>query len=362
MSIGSTSSVSVRGQTIDDSVVLFINGQLYSGWTSVSINRRLNSIATSFEVSLSDRWTQGGSPIAIAGGQAVCLQVGGSTVITGYIDSVSSSISASGRSISVSGRSLAGDLVDCSYVGKSQFRDNPTMEDVVRDMLQPFGVRAIFNSPGGSFNKIDIRQGERVAEVIDRMAREKNLIVYSDFEGNLIFDVNTGRRSTSEIVQGANLLSASVERNDIDRFSEYTVKAQTSGALGDPEDSIQNTGTARDEGITRNRPLLIIGENSSNNSNSNQRAAYEASVRAARSETFEVAVQGWFQNDGTLWDINQIVALRSRYLDHDGDLLVDSVSFSKSVSGTITTMKLVRPDAYQFAPVVEPSSDDEIGR
>jgi len=361
MSIGRT-SVSVRGRTIDDSVVLLVNSQVFSGWTSVSINRRLNSVASSFNVTLTDRWTSNARPIGIARGQSFCLQVGGRVVMNGFIDSVASSISSSSRTIVVSGRSLAGDLVDCSYVGTSQFRDNPTMQTVVEKMLEPFNIKAIFNSDGGSFEKVDIRQGEKVAEVIDRMAREKNLIVYSDFDGNLVFDVNSSARSNSEIHQGVNLLSATVERNNTDRFSEYIIKGQTSGIIGNPENATSNTGTATDSGVTRYRPLLLLGENSVNSSDASQRASYEADIRAAKSEIFNVTVQGWFQRDGSLWDINKIVGLRSSYLDHDGDLLIDSVNFTKSNSGTFTDLSLVRPDAYQFLPAVPKSSDDGIVR
>jgi len=356
------SSVAVRGRTIDDSVVLFVNNQLYSGWTSVEINRRLNSIATSFSVSLTDRWTENSRPIGIGRGQSFCLQVGGRQVVNGFIDSVDSQISATQRTLTVSGRSLAGDLVDCSYVGLSQFRDSPTMQDIVDQMLEPFGITAIFKSDGGSFDKIDIRQGEKVAEVIDRMAREKNLIVYSDFDGNLVFDVNSSARAESEIIQGVNMLSASVQRNNMDRFSEYIIKTQTSGIIGEPQNATQNTGTVSDQGITRYRPLLLVGENSANSQNAQQRASYESNIRAAKSETFNVTVQGWFQRNGDLWDINNLVGLRSSYLDHDGDLLIDGVTFSKSNAGTTTALTLVRPDAYQFAPVVTQSSDDGIVR
>ena len=356
------SSVAVRGRTIDDSVVLFVNNDIYSGWTSVEINRRLNSIATSFSVSLTDRWTIDSRPFAIARGQSFCIQIGGRPVVNGFIDSVDSEISATTRSLSITGRSLAGDLVDCSYIGRSQFTDNPTMSVIVNTMLEPFGIKSIFKVDGGSFTKLDIRQGEKVAEVIDRMAREKNLIVYSDFEGNLVFDQGGSSRSTSDIIQGQNLLSASVRRNNTDRFSEYFIKSQSSGIVGTPQNAIQNTGSATDEGVTRYRPLLLVGENSNNQQTATQRAAYEANIRSAKSEVFNVSVQGWFQRDGSLWDINQIVGLRSSYLDHDGDLLVDSVSFSKSVSGTITNLTLVRPDAYQFSPIVPKSFDDGIVR
>ena len=248
MSIG-RSSVTVRGRTIDDSVVLFVNNELYSGWTSVEINRRLNSIASSFSLTLTDRWTPESLPIAIARGQSFCLQVGGVQVITGFIDSVSLSLSAASRSITVSGRSRTGDLVDSSYVGSSQFTETPSMQEIVERMLEPFGIGAIFKSDGGTFNKIDIRQGEKVGEVIDRMAREKSLIVYSNFDGDLVFDMNTNERADSEIVQGVNLLSASINRNNSDRHSEYILKGQVSGLFGNPEQATNNTATARDEGI-----------------------------------------------------------------------------------------------------------------
>ena len=64
-------------------------------------------------------------------------------------------------------------------------------------------------------------QAETVERVIDRLIREQNLIVFPDFDGNLIFDINRKVNSGARIFEGINLLSGSVDRNSQDRFSDY---------------------------------------------------------------------------------------------------------------------------------------------
>ena len=55
---------------------------------------------------------------------------------------------------------------------------------------------------------------------------------------------------------------------------------------------------ARDAGVTRHRPMTIIGEQSLDNDEAQARIDWEANVRSARARSATVEVQGWRETPG----------------------------------------------------------------
>lgn len=351
----SNSSPSIRGVKQDNQALLFVNKVIYRGWKSVNITRSINSFSSSFSLELTDKWSPNSRDVAVKPGDLFHLHVDGTSIMDGYLDSVSISAGANEKTISVNGRSRAADLVDCSYDGPTQFKKT-TMKSIVEKLVAPFGIATSFTSDPGEFNKININQGETVASIIGRMCLQKKLIVYTTYRSNLIFTKNGFKRATNEIIEGENLISGSVTRNNSNRFSKYTVKSQGSSPTAGANSLLGNVGEANDPGITRFRPKVIVSENFSSNELAIERANYEASKASAEGTRFKVVVQGWRQSNGDLWDVNQVIALRSPALNYSGYLLCESVTFTKSQGGgTTTTLGLVRSDAYQFEPIAEGS-------
>ena len=94
--------------------ILTAAGRVHRGWKEVRVVRSLERLAGSFELTLTDRWAAGDAVTVIVPGQACSLSLAGVPVITGDVDEVRPSISATAHEIRVSGRDVAGDLVDCA--------------------------------------------------------------------------------------------------------------------------------------------------------------------------------------------------------------------------------------------------------
>ena len=314
-------------------------------------------MASSFSLTVSDKWLANSEPVGIKAGDKCHIDVGKRTILDGYVDEVSLTLGSDSRSLSVSGRSNALDLIDCSYDGQAEFK-NTSMEKIVEKLFANFSAAKFrFDAPGGNFAKITIRQGETIAEVVDRMARQKKLIVYPDFDGTVVLSQKGSRRSPTNLIQGVNILSAGVSHSQVDRFSEYKIKGQTSGTFGTSENATKNTGLAFDAGIERKRPFIMVSENSVNAAGAKARAEFEASKRAAKGSQFNFSVQGWFDENGELWDVNKLIGVQSQFLGHEGSLLINSITYTKSSGGTITSLKLVRPDSYEFTNTVKKEDD-----
>lgn len=346
-------------RNIPDAVSVFIGNKIYEGWEDAKITRELNSAASDFQLTVTDKWRVNEEPWRIAAGDTVHIHIGQKSILTGYVDKVQPSISATTKSIAISGRSKTSDLVDCSVEGSNQF-SGLTIKEIADKVCAPFGVKvSMVGNSGGSFAVITLQQGETVFALLDRLARERKLLMYPSYDGNLVLSEKGSRRASSDIVQGVNLLSGNASHDNSNRFSKYTTKGQNLGFLGEAPQSTAPTGQASDSGVTRYRPLIVLAENTVSDQSSGDRAAYERDLRAAKALTAEVQVQGWFQEDGTPWEINQLVFLDSGFLGLRRRMLIQKVEFNKGNAGTTTALSLVREDAFGFAKTIK--KEDALG-
>lgn len=344
---------------LEDAATLFIGKTVYEGWEDLKVTRELNSVASDFQLQIVDKWRVDQEPWRLVPGELAHVHLGKQSIITGYIDKVEASVDKSRRSVTVSGRSKTADLVDCSVIGENQF-SGLTIKEIAEKLCEPFGIKVTLNGNAGAvFPSIVVQQSETVFALLDRLARERKLLMYPTHEGNLVISEKGTLRASNEIRQGVNYLSGKSTFDYSNRFSKYVIKGQNLGFLGTAEQSTSPMGEATDEGVSRYRPLLIVAENTVDGESSADRANYEAELRAAKALTAEVQVQGWFQSDGKLWDINQIVFVDAGFLGIRRRMLIQKVEFNKSNAGTTTSISLIREDAYGFKKKIK--KEDPLG-
>lgn len=340
-------------------VTLYINKQVYEGWEDVQITKELNACASDFQLSITDRWREDKENWRIQPQDLVHIHLAGKSFITGWVESVDVSMSAGSRTISIGGRSKTGDLVDSSVTGPNEYSGLSLLE-IAKILCKPFGliVKATTDT-GGKFEKITVQQGETVFALLDRLARQRKVIISSSAEGELIFTSQGTTKSKTELRQGVNILSGKATVNTTDRFSSYIVKGQNVAYLGDGEQSTGPEGESADEGMRRFRPMVLMNETLSDGGSARDRAIYEAHVRLAKSLSVELEVQGWLKEDGEPWAINELVDVDAPFLGIRKTLLIKKLSFNKSNGGTRTTISLVRDDAYLFSKGIKKKKEKE---
>jgi len=330
-------------------VELRVNGNYFGGWQSRKIDLGIEQLAGTFELTVTDRWNtnQGQQAMQIKPGQACELLVHGAVVITGYVDDTGPSYDKQAHSISVTGRDRTADLVDCSAIYKSGQWSNKKLEQIAADLCAPFGIRVITNTDTGeAFGSFSIQEGESVFETLERAARMRAVLLMSDGLGNLLITRAGTVRAPAGLTEGENILTAEATFSWKDRFSDYIVKGQAQGDDENYGETVaQLSGGVQDSSITRYRPLIIIAEDQGSNATLKQRAEWERNVRAGRGARATVTVQGW-DVGGNLWMPNAITHLYSPLLYADMDMLIASVSYSENDSGTLTTVQLALPHAF----------------
>lgn len=342
---------------LSEKVELAIGGRLFGGWTGVTISLALDAISGAFALSLSTRDDAAGAPMAVAPDDRCQLRIGGEAVIDGWVDAVGPSINANEHGIQVDGRDKTGDLADCSAIHKPGSWSNARLETIATELARPFGVAVTAAvSTGAPIRKFALQQGETVQAAIERLLRFRGLIAIASASGDLIITTPSTAAPVATLALGFNIKSANGRFDHRERFSDYIVKGQ---AQGDDQRSgkaaSQVRGEARDAGVRRYRPLLIVAEDQADTASAGTRAKFEAGVRAGRSKGVEIVVAGWrVAPRGQLWRPNMRVRVQCAAAGFPDDiLLVTAVVLKKDGEGTTATLTCAPPEAMAQLPEKE---------
>lgn len=340
-----------------DLLELEVRGDRFTAWEEVEFTRSIDAISGSFRVIVSPTPR---SVWPIRAGDDVKVIVGEEVLLNGFVDSfVGTSTKEGGRRITVSGRDRTADLVDCSATNEPNLWINQRLEQIVADIAKPFGVGVDAQRSGGErFLVFKLNPGESAWTSIDRAARLRSTLVFSDGRGDLVLALpGVGDPAAVDLVESAegNVLRSVVTQRNQGRFSEYRVVGQKQGTdQGWGRSAAGVEGRALDSEITRFRPIVIVAEGQVDIEQAIARAEWEAITRAARGANLEVVVQGWREKPGgVLWAVNKLVYVNLTSWQIRKSLLIQAVKFTRTrAAGQLCTLSLVRSDAYTTAPDV----------
>lgn len=343
---------------MSNTVTLRTDGRLFTGWTSVSVTRSIESVAGYFELGVNV--PPGTDLSGLAPGKAFTLEIGGQIVCTGYIDSRRRQMTADSMKITVAGRDKTADLIDCAAVYSGGQWKKRTLEQIARDLCAPYGVTVRWElsdkESSAVFPGFTLDHSETVYEALVRASRARGVLMTSNAAGELVFS-RAASTATDELVLGENLLTLDFEEDFRDRFSEYTVKgyARANGAEGDDIDAksiVSRKGTATDSDVTRYRPMIIIADSKITAKDAQARALREMRRRLARSVTFDADIAGWTRQGGQLWMPNLLVTIdAARYAIKTTELLVSKVTLSLNDQDGLKTRVSLAPREGFLVPV-----------
>lgn len=343
---------------MSNTVTLRTDGRLFTGWTSVSVTRSIESVAGYFELGVNV--PPGTDLSGLAPGKAFTLEIDGQIVCTGYIDSRRRQMTADSMKITVAGRDKTADLIDCAAVYRGGQWKKRTLEQIARDLCAPYGVTVRWElsdkESAASFPSFTLDHSETVYEALVRASRARGVLMTSNAAGELVFS-RAASAVTDELILGKNLLTVDFDEDFRDRFSEYIVKgyARTNGADGDDIDAksiVSRKGTATDSDVTRYRPIIIIADSKITAKDAQARALREQRRRLAKSITFEAEIDGWTRRDGQLWMPNLLVTIdASKYAIKTTELLVSKVNLILNDQDGLKTRVSLAPREGFLVPV-----------
>ena len=318
----------------------------------------MDAVAGSFTVGLTERWPGGGSARPITPGAACQLTLDDEPLITGYIDQVSPYYSNDEHAVTVTGRDKTGDLVDCA-AASGEWR-GLKLDAIVSELARPFGISVRADADvGAAFEKFRTQEGEVAWAAIDRACKARAVLAMADGYGNVILTRATASSDDPVPVilggKDGSVLSGTGTFSANERFSAYTIKAQRGGLDGTPEDRAHVIAEAKDSGVARYRPTMMIARDRMDAASAAAQVQWVCNVRRGQALRVTYTMAGWRTASGKVWRPNTIVRVRDDWLSIDRDLIVVSVRLAVSGDGTETTIDLTDPSAY----MPEPASPDE---
>ncbi|WP_425065125.1 phage baseplate assembly protein [Reyranella sp.] len=350
---------------------LIVDGQAFGGWLDVRLSRGIERAAGDFQIGVTQRWPGRDARFEIPKGAACEVRIGDDKVLTGWVEVVKKRRDASSASVTISGRSKTCDLIDCSP-------DFPTTElagldlaAVARKVTAPFGIEVDAKATGPTFAVAAAHHGETCWKLIERLARQRQLLVMDDPEGRLVLTQLATERASDRIVHPADGLLALETVEDASKlFSVYRVKAQA-GARWSEEDGGEETvaedlahveGEIFDRSVTRYRPKTFLNEGAAKKVGVMARAAYEARRNKGKALRFSATFVGWRQSDGKLWVPNILVPCEAPELNLSAELAIAEVHYRKGAAGTTCELELAPPEAFTPEPPEAPAGSGEGGR
>lgn len=337
-----------------NNVELKVDGKIFSGWTSVTVNRSIETMAGYFDLGVNVQTSTDLS--SLAPGKPFTLSIDGQTVITGYTDGRRRQMGADSMKITIAGRDKTADLIDCAAIYKGGQWKKRTLEQIARDLCQPYGVAVRWEltdaESAAPFTSFTLDHSETVYEALGRAARARGVLITSNAAGDLVF-TRADESHSDRLVLGENLLSVDFDEDYRDRFSEYTVKGhgRSNGKVGDTVDArtiASQKGTATDSAITRYRPMIILADSKIDTQSATARALREQRRRLAKSVTFEAQLDGWTRSNGQIWMPNILAEIdASKFAIQTGPLLVSKVVLTlDDREGVKTTLTLAPRDGF----------------
>jgi prophage tail gpP-like protein len=228
----------------------------------------------------------------------------------------------------------------------------------------PFGVSvSAEGDTGAPIPSCKLEQGETAFEALDKILKQRELLACPDGAGGLVLLKVGAREHATALKQGENILIASVDFDMADRYSDYIVQGQQPGndeVYGLAACAVHAEG--KDSAVTRYRPLIVRAESSVDAGTAAQRAAWEKTVRAARSVTVSVTVQGFRQgkegeSSGPLWQINALTDVDIPFFRMRQRLVASKVTFRRDAgAGSTTVLQLKDPASFTPEPKQTPSA------
>lgn len=334
-------------------VRLLIGGLEFGGWKAVSIQAGIERQVRDFDLTITNKWPGNAEiPRRVHPGDLCELFIGDDKVLTGYVDATPITYDAKSVTVGVRGRSKTADLVDCAAINSPGRWSRAKIERIAADLAAPYGVQVSAQVDTGEPLSHAIEQGETVFESIERMLKLRQQLATDDVDGRLVFiEVGSAGRAATALELGKNIKGCEAPLDYKDVFTEYTVKGQRPGSDDEfGEDVAGETATITDDTISRRRVLVIKQGGHCDGASAKDRVAYERAHRKAMALATTYTVQGWRQEDGSLWLQNQLVRVIDPLVGFDDEFVIAEVNYKLSREGMLTTIKVGPKDGYVNKP------------
>jgi prophage tail gpP-like protein len=360
----------------DSTLTIVVGGQSFGGWKEVRVTRGIERAAGDFDIGCTQRWPGQDARFEIAEGSSCEVWIGSDKVLTGYVDAIDTEYDADNAACRIVGRSKTCDLVDCSPNFDQLEYAGLDLAAVARKICAPFGIDVVASDTGPVYAVAAAHHGETAWKLIERLARQRKMLVMDDEQGRLVLAQLANQRADDVLVFPSDgLKRLQTKRDSSKRFSEYVVKAQAgarwlgAGTSDGTDPSIPSTlahveGAFYDRGVTRYRPKTVLSTGAAKKEGVLARAEWEARRAIGKALRVGATRPEWRQaSSGALWRPNLLLPVTVPHANVDEQLAIAEVHYIlNDQAGLVTELELAPPDAFTPEPPDAPGGGDQTGR
>jgi prophage tail gpP-like protein len=336
-------------------VTLIVNGRAWKGWQDIRITCGCERMPDTFQVTVTEKFP-GAADIDIEPQQPCQVLIGSDPVITGYIDDYGVEYDHSKHSVQITGKSKSEDLVDSSAILPMMQISAATALTLANQLTAPYGITASqIGTPANTIiPQFNVTLGETVYEILERVARYCQFLLYDGPDGNIILAQVGTIKAASGLVEGVNVEKVSMRYSMAERFQTYVAATMSTASLSDIGTGGWQLGTVTDMTVTRLRQKIIVSEQTINGKSlAVARANWEKARRIGRSQAVTVKCDSWRDSAGKLWTKNTLVPVtlpRAKLVNKEW--VVSEVVYVKGEEGTHAELTVM--PALAFTPEPDP--------
>jgi prophage tail gpP-like protein len=343
-----------RDPRIKDIAALYVNGKLFTDWTSVRVESRYSQPFPIFQFECTEETPMPNDWFALqfAPGDHVRVYLGGVLAVVGYIRERHVAFDAKSHAVRLIGTGDTADLVESVVpLEKVDGHNGKNWLQLSQDISSHLGIKIKTNGAVDlkPFQSVGIQPGETIMNVIERYARHRNIVIGSNHDGGLLGQGEMVDTPLGEINEGYHILRANCVIRDENLFGKiWAIDGSRGGSNGSGGSALREQRSVRAGSSTRQaREMGVVTEISGDMHDVNRRADMEVVFTEGTEIQANITVQGWFKDNNksdALWRANESYIVHSPMLMLNRVRLVCATCvYEQSDAGTTTTLTMVDP-------------------
>lgn len=324
-------------------VTITAGGGQWTAFEEFNVHAAFNAAARSFAIEVAAELGGSATNAVFAVGTEVTISANGDLLLTGFVDCREPSFAAKKAIISVSGRSKSADLVDGSAEHETGQFENKDPLEIGQEVSSEYGAKWETDQQLEKVEQYQITPGESCFRCVEKLARAQGMTITGTPEGNAKI-TKAGSERNGPLIEGVNILSGTAHHNGSNRHSKIVVRGQRPFGHGD--DNLEIEAEEQDGAVKRHRTIIIVQDEDTTKDRAKKRAKNRKNRAAGNSLKATIAVQGFRDDSGKLWTPGALAWTESPFLDIAQDMLIESVDYRQNDGGSIATLNLVDPRAY----------------
>jgi prophage tail gpP-like protein len=339
---------------------LVVRGQKFDDWESVWVQRRWKDSYSVFRFTAAERDTIFGqtakgtvplwSKLQFKPDDPCLINLAGITAITGVIETRQVAYDANNHAVMLIGKSFTAIPAKSSVDTKTGSFDKMSARQIAEKVLQNYkpqvGLKIIGALNEKPFDKMQNNPGELIWDFLERIARDRGIIMGSDHLGNFLMIGEHSMPIVTDLIEGINIKACQCIITRQYSYYQYRVDGQAQASDDNSGPRASQMSAAVMGSLLKMKSVLItpLEEPVKTIAELYDRARNEAKWRKGTEISATITVQGWLCDGKNLWTPGDNVMVRSPMAMLNQPLKIMCATFTQDRNrGTETTLDLVDP-------------------